>query len=296
MIRLLIFNFRFLISADWSGNVSRKGAKINISGCESKYLSKTIGINNRKSKVKNWALLSILLLFPVISQAKDPVTVYLAGDSTCASKQPEKRPETGWGEMLAGHFKEGKVKIDNHAMNGRSTKTFISEGRWQAIIDLLKKGDYVFIQFGHNDSSKDKGERYTPPEDYRNNLIRFIGDVRGKDATPVLLTPVMRRRFNEKGEFYDTHGEYPDIVREVAGEYKVKLLDMHRESEAVIKQYGQEGSKRLFLQLKTGENPNYPNGIEDNTHFSPLGAEEMAKLVSNGIREQKLGLRKYLRR
>jgi len=217
-----------------------------------------------------------LLLLPAITLAKDPVTIYLAGDSTCADKQADKRPETGWGEMLGAHFKDGKVKIDNRAMNGRSTKTFISEGRWQAIVDALKKGDYVFIQFGHNDSSKDKGE------------------VRAKQATPVLLTPVMRRRFDAQGKFYDTHGEYPDIVRAVAGEYKVSLIDMHRKSETVIKRYGPEESKKLFLQLKPGENPNYPKGIEDNTHFNPAGAEEMAKLVAEGIREQKLGVRKYL--
>ena len=105
----------------------------------------------------------LILMVAVSALAKDPVTVYLAGDSTCADKQPDKRPETGWGEMLGEHFKDGKVRIDNRAMNGRSTKTFLSEGRWQAIVDELKKGDYVFIQFGHNDSSKEKGERYTPP-------------------------------------------------------------------------------------------------------------------------------------
>jgi lysophospholipase L1-like esterase len=223
------------------------------------------------------------------------VTIFLAGDSTMAAKLPEKRPETGWGEMLGRHFKDGKVKIENRAMNGRSTKTFISEGRWQAIVDKLKKGDYVFIQFGHNDESKDKGERYTPPEDYRKNLIRFVSDVRSKGGHPVLLTPVMRRRFDQDGKFYDTHGEYPDIVRAVAAEQRVPLIDMHRTSEVVIVRYGVEDSKKLFLQLKPGENPNYPKGIDDNTHFSPLGAEEMAKLVVDGIRKSKIGLRKFLK-
>ena len=159
----------------------------------------------------------------------------------------------------------------------------------------MKKGDYVFIQFGHNDSSKDKGERYTPPDDYRKNLVRFVEEVRAKKAHPVLLTPVMRRRFDKEGKFYDTHGEYPDIVRSVAKELDVPLIDMHRKSEAVIVKYGVEDSRRLFLQLKPGENANYPNGIDDNTHFSPLGAEEMAKLVVEGIRESKIGLRKYLK-
>ena len=237
----------------------------------------------------------IMTAVSISASQKVPVTIFLAGDSTCAPKQPDKRPETGWGEMLGGHFKDGKVRIENRAMNGRSTKSFIGEGRWQAIVDEMKKGDYVFVQFGHNDESKDKGDRYTPPEDYRRNLIRFISDVRAKGGFPVLLTPVMRRRFDKDGKFYDTHGEYPDIVRSVAKDQDAPLIDMHRMSEAVIVRYGVEDSKKLFLQLKPGENPNYPKGVEDNTHFSPLGAEEMAKLAVEGIRKSKIALKKYLR-
>jgi lysophospholipase L1-like esterase len=243
-------------------------------------------------KVVFTALISLVLSAAASAQ----VTIYLAGDSTMAQKLPEKRPETGWGEMLGHHFKDGTVRIDNRAQNGRSTKTFISEGRWQAIIDDLKRGDYVFIQFGHNDESKEKGERYTPPEDYRKNLVRFVWDVRAKGGNPVLLTPVMRRKFDKDGNFVDTHGAYPDIVRSVAKEMKVPLIDMHRKSETVIKKYGIEGSRGLFLQLKQDENPNYPKGIEDNTHFRPAGAEEMAKLAVEGIRESKLKLRKYLKK
>jgi lysophospholipase L1-like esterase len=238
----------------------------------------------------------MILLFSIAAFAQDtPVTIFLAGDSTMAAKLREKRPETGWGEMLGQHFKDGTVRIENRAMNGRSTKTFISEGRWQKIIDDVKKGDLVFVQFGHNDESKDKGERYTPPEDYKKNLIRFVNEVRAKGGTPVLLTPVMRRRFDKDGKFYDTHGEYPGIVRDVARELGAPLIDMHKLSEAVIVKYGDEDSKKLFLQLKPGENANYPKGIEDNTHFSPLGAEEMAKLVVAGIGNAKLNLRKYLK-
>jgi len=233
--------------------------------------------------------------FSAIAQ-KQPVTIFLAGDSTMAAKQPEKRPETGWGEMLGQHFKAGSIRIENRAANGRSTKTFISEGKWQLIVDALRKGDYVFIQFGHNDSSKDKGERYTPPEDYRRNLVRFVGEVKARGAHPVLLTPVMRRRFGKDGKFYDTHGEYPVIVRSVAKDQNVPLIDMHSMSEKVIVRYGVEDSRKLFLQLKPGENANYPNGIEDNTHFSPLGADEMAKLAVQGIRASNVGLSKLLKK
>lgn len=237
-----------------------------------------------------------LLLFAPAARADEPVTVFLAGDSTMAHKEENKRPETGWGEQLQKRFDERRVRIDNHAANGRSTKTFISEGRWQALIDKVKPGDYVLIQFGHNDESKDKGDRYTPPDDFRANLTRFVAEVRAKRATPVLLTPVMRRRFDAAGKFYDTHGEYPDLTRRVAAELKVALIDMHRMSEKVLVQYGPEGSRKLFLQLKPGENPNYPDGVEDNTHFSPLGADIMAALAVEGFREQGLGLVKFLKK
>jgi lysophospholipase L1-like esterase len=224
------------------------------------------------------------------------ITIFLAGDSTMAQKLPEKRPETGWGEKLGSFFQDGKVTIDNRAQNGRSTRTFIEEGRWQAIVEQLQPGDYVFIQFGHNDESREKVDRYTPPADYRNNLVRFITEVRARKGFPVLLTPVMRRRFDRNGVLQDTHGEYPGIVRSVAAEYKVPLIDMHRSSSKVLEVYGPEESRKLFLQLKANENPNYPKGVEDNTHFNPVGAEVMASLAVAEIRESKLGLLKYLKK
>ena len=239
----------------------------------------------------------IFALNAFVFAQKSPIVVYLAGDSTMAQKADDKRPETGWGEKLQQYFDEKKVKIDNRAMNGRSTKSFIDEKRWQAIVDNLKRNDYVFIEFGHNDEKKDKPEVYAAANtDYRNNLIRFVNDVRAKKAFPVLLTPVMRRKFDEKGNFVDTHGEYPDAVRKVAAELKVPLIDMHLGSEKVLKDLGAENSRTLFLQLKPNENANYPKGVEDNTHFNPNGAEAMAKLAIAAIKESKIGLRKYLKK
>ena len=169
--------------------------------------------------MRHSGVLILLLMFSGIASAQGSITVYLAGDSTMAHKLPEKRPETGWGEALPEFFNGNRVRFENHAQNGRSTRSFIEEKRWQAIVDKLKKGDYVFIQFGHNDESKDKGDRYTPPADYRRNLIRFVDDVREKKAIPVLLTPVMRRRFDKDGNFVDSHGEYPDIVRAIMADF-----------------------------------------------------------------------------
>ena len=136
-----------------------------------------------------FGLLISVLLFRV---ADAQITVYLAGDSTCANKAGDKRPETGWGEMLQQYFDPARVKIVNEAQNGRSTKSFIDEGRWKSIVDRLNKGDYVFIQFGHNDEKKDKPTIYASPEDYKANLIKFIMETRARGATPVLMTPVSR--------------------------------------------------------------------------------------------------------
>jgi lysophospholipase L1-like esterase len=234
-------------------------------------------------KATFFAFLACLLTS--VSFAREPIVIYLAGDSTMAEKVPEKRPETGWGENLQAHFDAAKVRVENHAKNGRSTRTFLEEGRWAAITEKLQPSDYVFIQFGHNDASVEKVDRYAPPAVYRNNLIGFVAEVRNKQATPILFTPVARRRVDDKGELQDGHGEYPGIVREVAKTFSVPLIDMHRSSSAVLQRYGAEASQQLFLILPAGANPNYPNGINDNTHFSPLGAEEMAKAAVAELRD-----------
>jgi lysophospholipase L1-like esterase len=235
-------------------------------------------------------LLAITILgaaFATSTFAQRPITVFLAGDSTMAAKADDKRPETGWGEMLEKRFKPGTVKVDNRAMNGRSTTSFIAEGRWKALIDSVKKGDLVFIQFGHNDQKKDKPGVYAAPEAYKANLSGFVNDVRAKGATPVLMTSIARRRF-EAGKVVQTHGEYPDLVKAVAKDHNVAVIDLGRKTEAVLAREGEEGSKKLFFHLKPGENANYPKGVEDNTHLSPYGADVFARLAIEGIRESKL--------
>lgn len=214
-----------------------------------------------------------------------------------APKLAEKRPETGWGEMLQQFFDNSQVRVVNYARNGRSTRTFIEEGRWKEIVDSLHAGDYVFIEFGHNDESKDKTDRFTPPQDYRANLTRFVNETRAKNAIPVLMTPVMRRRFDKNGKFRDSHvPEYPEIVRSVAKELKVPLIDMGRKTEQLLSLFGPDASAALFLQLPPNENPNYPNGVQDNTHFSPFGARIVASLAVEGIREAGLDLVKSFAR
>ena len=240
-------------------------------------------------------LLAALVVGSLAIAAPQKITIHLAGDSTMAEKLAGKRPETGWGEMLPEYLDTAAVRVVNHARNGRSTRTFISEGRWQVIVDSLRAGDYVLIQFGHNDQSKDKIDRYTSPADYMKNLARFVSESRAKGAIPVLMTPVARRRFHTRGDFYDNHGEYPDLVRSVASTERVALVDMTRSSGDLLRLFGPGASSALFLQLAPGENPNYPNGVQDNTHFSPFGARIIAALAVEGIRAAGLDLAKHFR-
>lgn len=222
-----------------------------------------------------------------------PVTIWLAGDSTMAQKQPNKRPETGWGEALQPCFDSTQVRVANRAMNGRSTKSFVAEGRWKAITDSLKAGDYVLIEFGHNDEKVNMPVG-SSPADFGANLARFVDDVRARSATPVLLTPVVRRKWQD-AKLVDTHGEYPGVVRAVATEKKVPLVDMTALSAQVLERYGPDSSTALYLHVKPGADPNYPAGVEDNTHFSPVGAREMARVFLDAFTRMDATLRAQLR-
>jgi lysophospholipase L1-like esterase len=188
------------------------------------------------------------------------------------------------------HFWDSTVTVVNKAKNGRSTKSFISEGLWKSIMDNAKEGDYVIIQFGHNDESPEKKERYATPDTFKMNLTRFITETREKKATPILLTPVSRRKFDTNGNAVQTHEQYSALVREVAKETGVLFIDLDEKSRALYQQFGPENSKLLFLQLVPGEHPNYPEGKNDNTHFSELGARLIAQLVLKEIRELKIEL------
>ncbi len=223
------------------------------------------------------------LLLSFTLQEKKKIKIFLAGDSTMSIKEPKAFPETGWG-MPFVHFWDSTVKVVNRAKNGRSTKTFISEGLWKSIMDEVKEGDYVFIQFGHNDEAKEKLERYATPDTFKMNLTRFIKETREKKAIPVLFTPVSRRKFDKEGKAVETHKEYSLLVKEVAKETGVLFVDLDEKSRALYQQFGEEQSKLLFLQLQPGEHPNYPDGKNDNTHFSELGARLIAQLVLSEIK------------
>ena len=242
--------------------------------------------------IRNYALLSLVLLLLTAFAAPGPrrIKLYLIGDSTMANKVRQVFPETGWGMPLVTFFDSAQVTVDNRAQNGRSTRTFLAENRWQPVVDALKEGDYVFIQFGHNDESKDHPDRYTSPEDYRKNLVRFVTETRSKKGNPVLLTPITRLRFDKSGHITETHVDYSKVTTEVANQYKVPLIDLDRMSRDLVQQFGPENAKLLYLQLAPGDHPNYPYGRQDGTHFSELGARKMAQLAVSQVIAQKLPL------
>ena len=232
------------------------------------------------------ALFVILCGFALPQKKK--IRVFLAGDSTISIKETRAYPETGWG-MPFVHMFDSSVVIENRAKNGRSTRTFISEGLWDRLIRDVQPGDYVFIQFGHNDESPEKVDRYTSPEQYKINLVRFVEETRRKKANPVLLTPVSRRRFKQ-GKQVETHEVYSKIVRELAAQLRVPFIDLDKKSLELYQKTGEETSKLFFLQLEPGEHPNYPEGKVDNTHFSELGARKIAQIVLAEVKALNLEL------
>jgi lysophospholipase L1-like esterase len=238
----------------------------------------------------------ILLLISIQCFAQKP-TLYTIGDSTMADKiNPDENPEKGWCQVLPSFFDLNKITIDNRAVNGRSTRSFINEKRWESVYKSLKKGDYVFIQFGHNDEKIADSTRYTNPHTaYRYNLIRFVTEAREKGAIPILFSSIARRNFNEHGVLVGTHGEYPIEARLVAQEFNVPFIDLGYFSEVLEQSYGPEKSKDLHLHFKAGEHPYYPEGKTDDTHLSYKGALEIAKIVVAELTKMNLDIATRLR-
>ena len=160
----------------------------------------------------------------------------------------------------------------------------------------LKEGDYVLMQFGHNDEAKEEKykDRYTPVSDYKINLIKFITETRARKAVPVLITPVSRLRFDKDGKQQETHAEYTAACYEVAKQSNVLLIDLDKKSRELFQQLGPENAKLLFMQLEPGENPSYPDGQKDNTHFNEYGARRIAEIVLQQIKELHLDLANHI--
>ena len=236
-----------------------------------------------------------IILLAVLSacQSNKPFTIFTIGDSTMASKTPEVYPETGWCQVLNQYFDE-TVTVKNHAVNGRSSKSFIEEGRWKAVLDSLKPGDYVFIQFGHNDQKEYDSTKYTSPfGTYAANLEKFVNESREKGAKPILFTSIVRRKFDENGKLTDTHGDYPVATRQVAEKLNVPMIDLQKITEKWVNELGNEPSKAMYLW--TEPNEKFLEGRKDDTHLCENGAKEIARLAMEEGKAQNLAFAKHLK-
>lgn len=270
--------------------------------------------------------LVVALLLPALAWAQkqptDTVTVFMIGDSTMANKPLDKEnQERGWGQMLPIYF-EGAIKIDNHAVNGRSSKSFINEGRWEKVREQIRPGDYVIIQFGHNDEKIKSPDRYTiPGSTFDENLKKFVNETREKGGTPILMNSIVRRNFPANGiaaaqtddrqktwkkglENYpaegdtlmDTHGDYRFAPRNVAEEMGVVFIDMNTLTHELVQGLGKESSKALYMWMPVGKYEFAPNGRIDNTHLTVYGGIVVSRLAVNAIAEKVPELRPYIRR
>ncbi|WP_239692543.1 rhamnogalacturonan acetylesterase [Microbulbifer mangrovi] len=243
--------------------------------------------------LKHWAAAGALAAASGAFAADTGTTIFMAGDSTMSIKEIKDYPETGWGVPFAVFFGDD-IKVENRAMNGRSTRTFIEEGRWKGIMDELQADDYVIIQFGHNDESEHKKDRYTTPEQYKTNLSRFINDVREAGAEPILMSPITRRYFDGDNTIKHTH-PYAPLVREVAKSEKVEFIDMELVTREYFQAMGDRDSALRFMHIAPGLHPNYPVGVRDDTHLNHMGAREVAQLVLAELRKREHPLSKHLR-
>jgi lysophospholipase L1-like esterase len=227
-----------------------------------------------------------------ITRVEDAITVYLAGNSTVTDQQYE--PWAAWGQMLPRFFKPGKISVANHAASGETLKSFIAENRLKKILTQIKSGDYLFIQFAHNDQKPQNSEYVEPFTGYKELLKLFISEVRKHNAIPVLVTPMLRRRFDDNGKIINTHGDYPEAMRQTAREENVALIDLHQMSKILYEAMGTEGSKKLFVHYPAGTFPGQKEEYKDNSHFNNYGAYQLAKCIVEGIKINKLGIAKYL--
>ncbi|MBE6325138.1 MAG: rhamnogalacturonan acetylesterase [Bacteroidales bacterium] len=241
-------------------------------------------------------LLAFALVLLTASAGKKPVTLFMVGDSTMADKtELDISPEVGWGQVFPT-FLNDKIVVQNHAMNGRSTKSFQVEGRWQVVLDRMSKGDIVILEFGHNDQKITDPVRYASVPDYMENLRKMTREAQAKGATVIIATPISRRHFDSKtGELIPKHTSYPYAARMVAKEMNVAMLDLEEATTEWLIGLGDEASKQYFMNVAPGECKKFPDGKIDNTHLRENGALVVGKMAAQMILDQKIQpLNKYI--
>lgn len=218
--------------------------------------------------------------------AATPV-VYVIGDSTASVYTQELYPRMGWAQPLQDYFPAACAEVQDKALSGRSSKSFYDEGAWTPIARQLRAGDFVLIQFGHNDEKRDDASRYADPYgSYQQYLSRYIDDTLASGATPILLTSIERNKWNA-GKLASTHGDYPEAVRQLAQTRAVRLVDMTTITHDYLENIGEGAATKLFMNLSPGESPNYPSGNSDNTHLQERGAHAVAELALAELARQR---------
>ncbi|WP_328722366.1 rhamnogalacturonan acetylesterase [Streptomyces sp. NBC_00247] len=246
-----------------------------------------MSLTRRRTAAALAALPLALAALPAEARGREPRprprTVHIAGDSTAAQKYSDAAPETGWGMALPFFLGQG-LRVANHAMNGRSSKSFVDEGLLAALLPDVRPGDFLFVQFGHNDEKTTDPLRGTDPwTTYQDHLRLYVAEARARHARPVLLTPVERRRFAEDGTAKPSHGEYPAAMRALAAEERVPLIDTQALTLARWQELGPEATQDYFNWLAPGVSPNYPDGVQDNTHLQPRGAVDVARTTARAL-------------
>ncbi len=240
-------------------------------------------------------VLSVLLMAGGWLVANNAVAVqlHMIGDSTMAVKVAQRYPETGWGQPL-GVLATKQIRVNNYAVNGRSSKSFIDEQRWQKVKAAFKPGDYLVVQFGHNDAKHKDPKRFTRPfEEYTQNLTRFVVEANKANVQPILVTSIVRRKFDESGVLIDTHKEYLIAVRQLAKSLNVPLVDLEQLTRGLVVSAGVSASKAYFLHGAPGQLRNYPDGVKDNSHLSDHGALMTARLFVRGLKQTGSPLAQY---
>jgi lysophospholipase L1-like esterase len=224
--------------------------------------------------------------------SKDVITVFLAGNSTEVDQAEE--PYTAWGQMLPYFFQPGKIAVANYAESGESLSSFIGERRFEKELSLMKAGDYAFVQFGHNDM-KQRGPGIGAFTSYKKDLKYFITEVKKKGAIPVLVTSMQRRSFDSTGKIRETLGDYPEAVRQTAKEENVALIDLNAMSKTMYEAWGPVESIKAFVYFEANAYPGRTQAVKDDTHFSPFGAYEIARIMVHGIKQSVPALAKYFK-
>lgn len=263
-------------------------------------------------------IMAVMTLFVLTSFDKDHVTtIFVIGDSTAANKDISGgKQERGWAMALQSYF-DDNIRVDNHALNGRSSLSFFREGRWQKVLEKIRPGDYVIIQFGHNDEKAGEKRHTDPGSTFDYMLARYVRETREHGGTPVLMSCVVRRNFAQKpakndddealrnttfkdapkvvegDSLVDTHGLYRIAPRDVAERMNVHFVDANKITHELEQSMGVEGSKKLHMWFLPGQEPSEPKGKQDNTHYSIYGAHRVARLLADALCEEIPVLKAY---